>query len=520
MKLSTGKIHTIMKTKNIFLTAISALFIFAACSEEKIIDEPGISGKGDLVIELSPSSVITKAADTNAGYAHATEQELNVEDCWIFVFDKDNGGYITSQYFSGAGLSATDNSYVDNPGPNGESQTYKKGYKVTLSGLNYGEYDFWVVANPTETNTAYGSCQSLSALKGIIEGGNTYKAAFADKADQLVKVGNKSAKFDANTAANPIQIPLTQLAARLELKVRVDIPRQLIGGEYEYPDLQGSQNGVLTQTELNALYRKYYGIDMPSNERITNSDLMKEVDGKYVYTYFGHQVRNDTDKKLACVSFNKKMKVVKNTRYDGYLLDDIRLSVGDIRIKSELVPVQVVNEQLDGNIFNPIVDQISTTYLFKFYTYTKEDLTISLTGNLKKASYQVSQEGTLDNCMFVNDKNPGSLVDQINKNGVQEGEILYFSGGPGWGSEVVGVLLCNEDAWVAVDEGVEGNPTFSGEIKDYSSDPVTLQPNGGFKVGNMYEASLLIQSVPTTGTLNVMIDGIKEYESEIKFEFN
>lgn len=54
-----------MKTKNIFLTAISALFIFAACTEEKIIDEPGVSGKGDLVIELSPSSVITKAAATN-----------------------------------------------------------------------------------------------------------------------------------------------------------------------------------------------------------------------------------------------------------------------------------------------------------------------------------------------------------------------------------------------------------------------------------------------------------------------
>ena len=47
MKVSTGKIHTIMKTKNIFLTAISALFIFAACTEEKIIDEPGVSGKGN-----------------------------------------------------------------------------------------------------------------------------------------------------------------------------------------------------------------------------------------------------------------------------------------------------------------------------------------------------------------------------------------------------------------------------------------------------------------------------------------
>lgn len=53
------------------------------------MDEPGVSGKGDLVIELSPSSVITKAAATNEGYVYATEEELNVEDCWIFVFGEN-----------------------------------------------------------------------------------------------------------------------------------------------------------------------------------------------------------------------------------------------------------------------------------------------------------------------------------------------------------------------------------------------------------------------------------------------
>ena len=51
------------------------------------------------------------------------------------------------------------------------------------------------------------------------------------------------------TVASPIQIPLTQLAARVELKVRVDIPRQLLEGKYEYPDL-GSMSGVLTEAQL------------------------------------------------------------------------------------------------------------------------------------------------------------------------------------------------------------------------------------------------------------------------------
>lgn len=500
-----------MKTKNIFLTAISALFIFAACSEEKIIDEPGISGKGDLVIELSPSSVITKAADTNAGYAYATEQELNVEDCWIFVFDGEKR--IKSQYFAKADLLATDNNYVDNPGPNGGSQTYKKGYKVTLKGLNHGTYDFWVVANPTESNAAYGSCQSLSALKGIIEGGDTYKAAFADKADQLVKVGNKSAKFDANTAANPIQIPLTQLAARVELKVRVDIPRKLIEGKYEYPDL-GANNGVLTVAQLEKLFPG----GMPKNESTNATELNeKDANGKYKYTYFGHRVTTTSTPKSAKPG---KLNVIKNTRYQGFLLDEIRLKVENIRIVSELVPNQIeVEDQLGEGSFNP-KESISTTYSFKFYTYTKKDLKISLTGKLCDTEYTVTQKGIVNDCMFVNDKNPSELVGLIKNGNIQEGQILSFVGGNGWGNNGVGVMLCNEETWVAVDEEMKEIHKPIGNSKPYSSGSVSLKPDGGFKVGNMYEASLLIQSVPTTGTLNVVIDGIKEYESDIKFEFN
>lgn len=50
-----------MKTKNIFLTAISALFIFAACTEEKIIDEPGVSGKGDYNPQIERYAVLKRS---------------------------------------------------------------------------------------------------------------------------------------------------------------------------------------------------------------------------------------------------------------------------------------------------------------------------------------------------------------------------------------------------------------------------------------------------------------------------
>ena len=502
-----------MKTKNIFLTAISALFIFAACTEEKIMDEPGVSGKGDLVIELSPSSVITKAAAEDKGYVYATEEELNVEDCWIFVFG-ENEKYITSQYFSGDALSETENEYVDTPAPNGGSQTYKKGYTITLTGLDYGTYDFWVVANPTEANEAYKSCQSLDALKEIIEGGDSYQTAFAEKANQLVKVGNKSATFNLTTVASPIQIPLTQLAARVELKVRVDIPRQLKGGEYVY-EVFPNANGVLTNAEIDKLTGSHI-----RNEDVINSDLQrKDGNDNYLYTYFGHPVTISGGSKVKAIRVDNALKVTKQTMYSGYLLDNIKLTVDNIRIKSELDPLSVVvDQQLGSSVFNPLADEISTTYLFKFYTYTKDDLTISLSGELQKAEYSVSQMGTLDNAMFVNDKDL-ALVKKINKGDVEDGEVLTFAGGSGWGNAATGVLLCNQDAWTAVDEEITGEPVLEGEPKAYSSGSITLKPEGGFQVGNMYEASALIQSVPATGSLNIVIENIQS-GGEIKFGFN
>ena len=502
-----------MKTKNIFLTAISALFIFAACTEEKIIDEPGVSGKGDLVIELSPSSVITKAAAEDKGYVYATEEELNVEDCWIFVFG-ENEKYITSQYFSGDALSETENEYVDTPVPNGGSQTYKKGYTITLTGLDYGTYDFWVVANPTEANDAYKSCQSLDALKEIIEGGDSYQTAFAEKADQLVKVGNKSATFNVTTVASPIQIPLTQLAARVELKVRVDIPRQLKGGEYVYEGFPNA-NGVLTNAEIDKLTGSHI-----RNEDVIDSDLQrKDGNDNYLYTYFGHPVTISGGSKVKAIRVDNALKVTKQTTYSGYLLDNIKLTVDNIRIKSELDPLSVVvDQQLGSSVFNPLADEISTTYLFKFYTYTKDDLTISLSGELQKAEYSVSQMGTLDNAMFVNDKDL-ALVKKINKGDVEDGEVLTFAGGGGWGNAATGVLLCNQDAWTAVDEEITGEPVLEGEPKAYSSGSITLKPEGGFQVGNMYEASALIQSVPATGSLNIVIENIQS-GGEINFGFN
>ncbi len=327
-----------------------------------------------------------------------------------------------------------------------------------------------------------------------------------------MKVGNKSATFNTTTVASPIQIPLTQLAARVELKVRVDIPRQLLGGEYEYEGFPNA-NGVLTNTQIDALTGTH-----SRNDDITNAQLQeKDSNGNFLYTYFGHPVKV-SGKEPKAIWVNSALKVIKHTKYKGYLLNEIQLTVDDIRIKSELKPLSVTVGQLDNSVFEPLEEQISTTYLFKFYTYAKDDLTIGLSGKLQEAAYSVSQTGTLEKAVFVNDKYV-ALVKKINGGKVEDDEVLVFEGGSGWGNTATGVLLCNEDAWTAVDEAITGDPIPSGEIKEYSSGSVTLKPEGGFQVGNMYEASALIKNVPATGSLNIVIEKIQP-GGKIDFGFN
>ena len=96
---------------------------------------------------------------------------------------------------------------------------------------------------------------------------------------------------------------------------------------------------------------------------------------------------------------------------------------------------------------------------------------------------------------------------------------MKLEGGNGWGSNKMGLLLTNENTWTSVGEVIEGEPTQVSEKKEYSSGSVTLKPQNGFQVGNMYEASALIQSVPATGSLNIVIENIQS-GGEINFGFN
>lgn len=202
-----------MKSKNIFLTIAFALFLFGACSEEKIIDGPDVIGKAPLTLELSTSSSPITKSSNEREYQYATEEELTVNDCWVFIV-KD-GKIEKKKYFPN--ISNAYNDYKEEGG----NRTYKKGYLIIFENLEYGDYDFYVIANPSFGNRSkYEGCASLIDLKNILEGSDKYASTF--NSGNLLKMGHKSVRFTEEN--KNIEIPLTQLAAKVKVNLTIGGP--------------------------------------------------------------------------------------------------------------------------------------------------------------------------------------------------------------------------------------------------------------------------------------------------------
>ena len=488
-----------MKTKNIFLTAISALFIFAAGTEEKIRAEPGVSGKGDLVIELAPSSVITKADPaTNFGYQYATEEELTVNNCWIFAV-QDNT-IKARQYFSSP--TQTTGPYED------KDDTYTKGYQVTLNGLNYGTYDFWVVANPTggADDSRYTTCVTLGDLKNIIEGSTTYNDAFPNPS-QLIKVGNKESGFDR--ANNKIIVSLTQLAAKVQLEIKVELKREQTSAYYKYYDKNWgvlSDDGLLDYNDLVEIL----GIpDLgPNHGGDITSDMVKG------YKYFDFDIAlPGKSKGFSDVTINVKKVLV----YEGYALQDLNLKVNGIRVNSQIGFPSSLDYDTPNYVDNIIECGNIISYICSFYTYGKKSLDVQLVGNLLNGKFLYEQKG-ISSGIILNDAKSGNV------NGIKEGRIIYpqtkaLTFDNGWQG--------NTSTWSAVLITNEENLELNGDVVPVGEDVKTtpydqtaiLVPDNGFINGHYYEGTIRIQSAPVSGQMTVEIDPFKDF-GPIDFGFN
>lgn len=508
-----------MKSKNIFITIMVTLFLLGACTEEKIIDGLGAVEKGTITLELAPSSIITKAGDTEHGYTYATEEELTVTSCWVYIVKGDN--IVRKMYFSGTDITGTSGPYEDEI--NGKKNTYTKGYQVEIKNLDYGSYDFWVIANPSgdKDEARYANCTTLSGLKEVIEGADTYDGAFASSS-KLIKYGNEPVVFNADFVkeGKKIAVKMTQLAARVEVTVKVDLKWTPIGVYYEYKTGNIFKE-ALSKDEAFALSDR----KIPSGGGSPIS--IKQSDG---YKYLGHPVVGTM--KHYSVS---RIEVQKVSKYEGYAITDLGFTIENIRTKSFVtVPAKGEEDSDDASVkvykttdFSFL--GIQETYNIVFYTYNRKvdarnPLNVVLNGKIGFTKFEVKEKG-VDTAggYFVADKND-SYIDKIKNGELRPNEVIDLADN-GWNGNPYMIYVTKEENFNFVPSGEPGEVIGEKPVwKDYISSFTIEAPKditeGNIRNGNLYTVGAVIKTVPITGNLGVEIEKFKVFGSDIKFDFN
>ena len=492
-----------MKSKNIFLTIAFALFLFGACTEEQIIDGPEVLPKGSITLKLASSTDMTKTADVKDGYQYATEEELTVGNCWVFVVDGDE--IVKRQYFAKPQEIVPSDKYEGK---------YSKGYSVTIDDLNYSKpeqtYVFWVIGNPNSNNfSEYEGCKTLGQLKIIVEGEKnsqtaSYGNVFADPT-KLVKVGYSSpVSFNAQNTKT-VQVPMTQLAARVSLTFNVTLEREYQGDSYEYY-FNGKpigSNGLLDYNALNAIIP---GVGPSHGTSLTDNQV-----SSYKYGNFSLKFLSGKSKGFVV----NEMGIKRITKYKGYALSDLSIAINGIRLNA-----QVGNPlNLDYNTQGPIykdktfegINMIS--YTCKFYTYGTKSLNITLNGKVLDGTFSYEQEGTSSGYII-------SDADGINCKKLKEGTatdpLEFPNGWQGNISEFKGVLISNKEDFKLNGEVKPIDGSYSESTYNPSTFPLT--PDNGFRDGYYYEGNVIISSVPVEGNLSVEIEPIKECKVSFGFD--
>ncbi|MDL2244599.1 hypothetical protein LJC54_03755 [Parabacteroides sp. OttesenSCG-928-J18] len=383
-----------MKLKNILLLA-SAVGLFFSCTSESLIEAPVPSPHGEeLQVSLTLSSediLVSKAnlypnIEEDRYYYEAEREEKQITSCLVVVFD---GSADDSKVY----WSKDDYAFTEHP----------DNFIYTLEGVKakLGAARFLVVANPTTefTYAAVGSTYAqfmteyeenmLDYTEAMTDEatGNSYYADFT--ATKLVKVGEKVYTADkplTPTEAKEIMIPLTQLAARVDINFTFEpegidmatpelvVSMETVNDIYQKINIGNDEsNGYRDITLLDAT-----GKFITVNVLYSNKPDLKLEGGKYYYYDNGEKI-------IGTKGLNNPHRIVMTSAYYwvvsqtiGWTVDVENIRIHNIEAKSKVlldypdrqnkiekliknVPVRLVKKSVDG-----------LTYSFSFYTYERE----------------------------------------------------------------------------------------------------------------------------------------------------
>ena len=205
-----------MKIRNI-LSVLFVGLLFTSCNSEEEVQRGNEDGRDisfSMTLTLGEVTAMTKAGgDIAEGYTYSTEDEVKVNNVVVAIFNEANGTVGEClEYKSVAFDGGIPNSTVTIDGKT------LIAYKIDNIQAKTGKVRIVAIANSTHyEDLARLGTTTYENLKGLSEtvSGGTFDAS------KLVKVGELAA-YDLNTAVTSISVPMTQLAARIDMKFTVD----------------------------------------------------------------------------------------------------------------------------------------------------------------------------------------------------------------------------------------------------------------------------------------------------------
>lgn len=205
-----------MKIRNI-LSVLFVGLLFTSCNSEEEVQRGNEDGRDisfSMTLTLGEVTAMTKAGgDIAEGYTYSTEDEVKVNNVVVAIFNEANGTVGEClEYKSVAFDGGIPNSTVTIDGKT------LIAYKIDNIQAKTGKVRIAAIANSTHyEDLARLGTTTYENLKGLSEtvSGGTFDAS------NLVKVGELAA-YDLNTAVTSISVPMTQLAARIDMKFTVD----------------------------------------------------------------------------------------------------------------------------------------------------------------------------------------------------------------------------------------------------------------------------------------------------------
>ncbi len=383
-----------MKLKNIFVTISVAGMLFSCVAEDIADTTPAVEGE-DIVLNLSlkMAEVQTKAgSDVASNYTYATNDELEVSDCVVAVFRLDTDGTPGAMIGTPVAISIAGGG-MDSLNIRHEN---KKAYLLKEVPAKTGDVRILVIANPPADYTALTTYTAFE--EAAVSTAFTKPSEFDAK--KLIKTGyvdlKGTGKLTPQNYTSEIVVPMTQLAARIDLNITLNMD----------PDTLGRPTAELpmgVSRVFNEIHKSSSGFSLNNqNDRPSAPNLtVPEVGSFYVWKcqlnqgnngqcevnhvykndlhYWNPNLNGNTGGYQTITAFmahvEGDMTIDSVTYINQWTLLIDQISVNNIQTQTHLIiPGTAIALHTPGDwaeTFDEAHGRISTAFHLTFYTYEK-----------------------------------------------------------------------------------------------------------------------------------------------------